>query len=58
MESTSRESRFGALRSAVLDVRLTRRQAEMIGAEVEAGRYTSASELDRELVRALGWAGL
>lgn len=37
---------------STMNVSLTRRQAEMIGAEVEAGRYTSASEFVRELVRA------
>ncbi len=36
---------------STMNVSLTKRQAEMIGAEVEAGRYTSASEFVRELVR-------
>lgn len=34
-----------------MNVSLTQRQAEMITAEVSAGRYTSASEFVRELVR-------
>ncbi len=36
---------------STMNVSLTKRQAEMIGAEVEAGRYTSASEFIRRLVR-------
>lgn len=34
-----------------MNISLSERQAEMIGAEVAAGRYTSASEFMRELVR-------
>jgi putative addiction module CopG family antidote len=36
---------------ATMNVSLTQRQADLIGAEVEAGRYTSASEFVRELIR-------
>jgi putative addiction module CopG family antidote len=36
---------------ATMNVSLTQQQAEMIGAEVQAGRYTSASEFVRGLVR-------
>jgi Arc/MetJ-type ribon-helix-helix transcriptional regulator len=35
---------------STMNVSLTQRQAELIGAEVEAGHYTSASEFVRELV--------
>ena len=34
-----------------MNVSLTQRQAEMISGEVEAGRYTSASEFIRERIR-------
>ena len=34
-----------------MNVSLSKRQAEMISGEVEAGRYTSASEFMRERVR-------
>lgn len=34
-----------------MNVSLTQRQADLIGAEVAAGHYTSASEFVRELVR-------
>lgn len=34
-----------------MNISLSQRQADMIGAEVAAGRYTSASEFMRELVR-------
>jgi len=37
--------------AATMNVSLTQRQAEMITAEVTAGRYTSASEFVRELIR-------
>jgi putative addiction module CopG family antidote len=36
---------------ATMNVSLTKRQAELINNEVEAGRYTSASEFIRERIR-------
>lgn len=36
---------------ATMNVSLTKRQAEMINREIEAGRYTSGSEFIRERVR-------